>query len=227
MADVENMDDVFIDNVRIPIPVAADDTVITNTVLCVEDDVFQQKILLQQFEEANIFHRGSVVYNVTMASSGDAALEFLRPPRNLLPDLMLIDIMLEGMTGDELLRGLRDVLKPEVAIVMMSSLSEVDMVKKCVDLGADGYLVKPIQPHTIRLVWQYCYRQVMLPTVAVFVHVRPHSTKVLIIFIIEAHTSQPNTCPISLGIGRRGGLNCYRRENQPSLCGSRTAWNRA
>jgi response regulator of citrate/malate metabolism len=34
----------------------------------------------------------------------------------------------------------------------------MQVVKKCLDLGADGYLVKPIQAKTIQLAWQYCYR---------------------------------------------------------------------
>eukprot|EP00966_Prymnesium_polylepis_P238600 5517906-Prymnesium_polylepis.1 len=70
---------------------------------------------------------------------------------------------MDGLSGDELLVELRQILDPAVAIVMASSASQVELVKKCLDMGADGFLVKPIHSHTIQLAWQYCYRCAIPP----------------------------------------------------------------
>merc|ERR1712087_249928 len=37
-------------------------------------------------------------------------------------------------------------------------MSHVQLIKRCVDNGADGYLVKPLHENTVLHAWQYCYR---------------------------------------------------------------------
>uniref|UniRef100_A0A7S3FDM2 Response regulatory domain-containing protein n=1 Tax=Haptolina ericina TaxID=156174 RepID=A0A7S3FDM2_9EUKA len=97
-----------------------------------------------------------MAYNVSMVSSADEALEVVR---TLSLDLIFVDVMLDGLPGDELLAQLRKLVPADVAIVMASQLSQMEVVKKCLDLGADGYLVKPIHTSTIQLSWQYAYRK--------------------------------------------------------------------
>mmetsp|Transcript_71997 Transcript_71997/g.197137 ORF Transcript_71997/g.197137 Transcript_71997/m.197137 type:complete len:266 (-) Transcript_71997:284-1081(-) len=130
------------------------------SVLVVDDDAFHRNVFARLFERANQINGASVVYDVTIAGSGREALEWVQPPMNILsPDLILVDIVMDDLSGDELLIMLRQILDPAVAIVMASSASQVGLVKKGLDLGADGFLVKPIHAHTIQLAWQYCYRK--------------------------------------------------------------------
>ena len=112
---------------------------------------------MKYFDKANELNFG-VVYDLTITASGQEALDVLTKADGLSPDLVLIDVMMEGLSGDELLVSLRGVLRPEVAVVMASSASRAELVKKCLDNGADDYLAKPIHAHTIQLAWQYCYQ---------------------------------------------------------------------
>eukprot|EP00966_Prymnesium_polylepis_P085374 1976548-Prymnesium_polylepis.1 len=123
----------------------------------VEDDEFHQQVFMKYFDKANELNFG-VVYDLTIMASGQEAFDVLTKPDSLSPDLVLIDVMMEGLSGDELLLALRGVLRPEVAVVMVSSASRAELVKKCLDNGADGYLVKPVPAQTIQLAWQYCYQ---------------------------------------------------------------------
>jgi len=131
----------------------------TVSVLCIEDDTLQQEVIEHLFELANRKNSGSITYDVKMVSSGEEALEALFPPNNLSPDLVFVDVLMEGVSGDELLVKLRRILPRKVAIVMASAMSHVQLVKKCVDNGADGYLVKPLHENTVQHAWQYCYRK--------------------------------------------------------------------
>jgi len=137
-------------------PVAGNGPVVH--VLCVEDDVVQQSILMQLFQVANERNHGAIRYDVTIASSSEQALDAI-VSQGLAPDLVLIDVVMDGLSGDELLIELRRILPYTVAIVMASAVAQVELVKKCVDNGADGYLVKPLHISTVQLAWQYCYRK--------------------------------------------------------------------
>ena len=94
----------------------------TLNVLCVEDDMFHQKVLSGAFDCANRSYEGSLTYNVSMVSSADEALEMVR---TLSLDLIFVDVMLDGLPGDELLPQLRKLVPADVAIVMASQLSQV------------------------------------------------------------------------------------------------------
>jgi len=132
----------------------------TVSVLCVEDDPLQQEVIEHLFELANRKNRGCIVYVVKIVASGEEALEALFKPHNLSPDLVFVDVVMEGgISGDELLLQFRRILPREVAIVMASAMSHVQLIKKCVDNGADGYLVKPLHESTVQHAWQYCYRK--------------------------------------------------------------------
>jgi two-component system alkaline phosphatase synthesis response regulator PhoP len=67
----------------------------------------------------------------------------------LRPDVILLDLMMPEMDGFELCRQLRE--KPQMAgvkIVILSGKSYDFDKRRARQLGADGYLVKPIRPET-------------------------------------------------------------------------------
>ena len=56
-------------------------------------------------------------------------------------DLVLLDINMPIMTGDEAIDPLLDA-NPEVIIIIMTSVSERNIVEKCLNLGASNFIVK-------------------------------------------------------------------------------------
>ncbi len=62
---------------------------------------------------------------------------------SLQPDLVLLDLNMPGMTGDEVVRALRE-RQPEVKIVMLTVSEEITDLAAAIEAGAQGYLVKNI-----------------------------------------------------------------------------------
>jgi two-component system, OmpR family, KDP operon response regulator KdpE len=90
---------------------------------------------IRHIVRANLAARG---YGVDVAADGESALEAaaLHPP-----DLVLLDLMLPGIDGVEVLRRLRG--WTEVPIVVLSARGEDHIKVAALDAGADDYLTKP------------------------------------------------------------------------------------
>lgn len=64
---------------------------------------------------------------------------------NLPPDLILMDIHLPFMSGNQKVRIMkRRPTGSDIPIILISSMGENELKAKAADCGADGYLVKPI-----------------------------------------------------------------------------------
>ncbi len=80
-------------------------------------------------------------YDTTSADSGNAALERLRAQS--LPDLVILDMMMPGMNGIEVLRRIRsDARTAELPVVMFSALDDDDWRARAKDEGANDYWIK-------------------------------------------------------------------------------------
>jgi two-component system KDP operon response regulator KdpE len=99
-------------------------------ILVVDDEVGIQRVV-----RANLVARG---YEVEVAGDGETALESAarRPP-----DVVLLDLMLPGIDGLEVLRRLRD--WTSVPVVVLSARGEDRIKVQALDAGADDYLTKP------------------------------------------------------------------------------------
>ncbi|HKY54773.1 MAG TPA: adenylate/guanylate cyclase domain-containing protein [Anaerolineales bacterium] len=87
-------------------------------------------------------------HKVETAENGKQALEKLRAD---LFDLVLLDIEMPEMNGYQVLETcLQDPELRDIPIIMTSSLDEIDSVVKCVELGAEDYLNKPVNPILLR-----------------------------------------------------------------------------
>lgn len=81
---------------------------------------------------------------VTFAEHGRQALERLRERRI---ELVLLDIEMPELNGYQVLEALvADPQLRDIPVVMMSAVDEVDTVARCIELGAEDYLFKPLNP---------------------------------------------------------------------------------
>lgn len=111
-----------------------DNVVEKRTVLVVDD---HPKVL--RFLEINLKIRG---YEVITTTSGMEALELVKS-RN--PDIMLLDIVMPGMDGFEVLRQLRTFTRLPV-IAFSASIANHD---EAIQLGADAFISKPFKVNDI------------------------------------------------------------------------------
>lgn len=88
-------------------------------------------------------------HTVRAAKDGERALELAR--RLPLPDLVLLDIMMPGMDGLEVLRRLRaDPLTRDIPVVFVSALDGDADEEAGLALGAADYIHKPLRPAVVR-----------------------------------------------------------------------------
>lgn len=95
------------------------------------------------------FHLVKAGYRVTTAGSGSDAIAQARQD---LPSLIVLDLMLPGMSGFEVLESLRSTdATRDVAVLMLTARREEPDRIKGLSLGADDYLTKPFSPQELVL----------------------------------------------------------------------------
>jgi adenylate cyclase len=81
--------------------------------------------------------------NVTTAANGEVALELIRQREY---DLVILDIEMPRLDGFGVLRALRaDPARRHLPVIVSSGLNDLDAVVKCIELGAEDYLTKPLK----------------------------------------------------------------------------------
>jgi len=109
----------------------------TDTVLLVEDEPALARGLVDNFRDAG--------YEVRLVRRGDAAVAAVR---DLKPDMVVLDIMLPGRSGLDVLRDLRDAGIPVPVLMLTAKGDIVDRVFG-LELGADDYVPKPFAVHEL------------------------------------------------------------------------------
>ncbi len=90
------------------------------------------------------YHLGKAGYRLATASTGQDALEAARRERY---SLIVLDLMLPGMSGFDVLEALRsDEQTRNVAVLMLTARREEQDRIRGLSLGADDYLTKPFSP---------------------------------------------------------------------------------
>ncbi len=106
-------------------------------ILIVEDEQKMAKLLKKGLEEENhsvmLAHHGSEGFDISQAYPFD---------------VVILDVMLPGMTGFEILRRLRQA-ENHVPILMLTARDAVSDIVKGLNLGADDYLTKPFAFHEL------------------------------------------------------------------------------
>ncbi|KAI3785743.1 hypothetical protein L1987_44868 [Smallanthus sonchifolius] len=120
-------------------------------VLAVDDSNIDRKVIEKLLKVSS--------FKVTVVDSGSRALEYLGLEENknstqfddLKVNLIMTDYSMPGMTGFELLKKIKNssTLK-EIPVVIMSSENIVTRIDRCLEEGAEGYLLKPVKLSDVR-----------------------------------------------------------------------------
>lgn len=104
------------------------------SVLCIEDEYFISELYDRALRRAG--------YQVTSALNGDDGLSLAQTDKY---DIILLDLMVPGITGMEILKTLRDTAKtPNLhsKIIITTNLVQDEAAKKEIENQADGYIIK-------------------------------------------------------------------------------------
>ncbi|HTY07320.1 MAG TPA: response regulator [Gemmatimonadales bacterium] len=110
------------------------------------------------------YHLAKAGYRVSTAASGIEALNAVREER---PDLVVLDLMLPGRSGFDVLSDLRT--RPEtkdVGVVLLTAKKDEPDRIKGLSLGADDYLAKPFSPQELVLRVGAVLRRLTAPAVS-------------------------------------------------------------
>ncbi|MRN56140.1 response regulator [Paenibacillus sp. LC-T2] len=108
----------------------------TATILIVDDENDILQVIKAYLEKSN--------YIVYEADSGKGALQLFE---NLRPDLVVLDLMLPDISGEEVCRTIRK--KSNIPILMLTAKSSEDDMVKGLLMGADDYITKPFSPREL------------------------------------------------------------------------------
>ena len=104
--------------------------------LVVDDNKVNRLLLGRSLEQQG--------HSIEMAENGRQALEMMHSKPF---DLILLDIEMPEMNGYEVLeKAASDLQLRDIPIIITSALEEVDSVVKCIEMGAEDYLTKPVNP---------------------------------------------------------------------------------
>ncbi len=105
----------------------------TRHILIIDDKASNRELLARQLRGYG--------FRVSMADCGSGALRLLA---DQLVDLILLDILMPGMNGYQVLDHLKtDKILKNIPVLVLSALDEIDSVVHCIEKGAEDYLQKP------------------------------------------------------------------------------------
>ena len=106
------------------------------TILVVDDNRVNRLLLGRGLEQEG--------HSIVFAEHGGEALDLLRRQPF---DLVLLDVLMPELDGYEVLARLKD--DPhlrDIPVIVTSALDELDSVVRCLEMGAEDYLTKPVNP---------------------------------------------------------------------------------
>ena len=114
----------------------------THRVLIVDDDPAQRRLLDSMIRRCG--------HDTLLADSAAAALDLLAQPRARPIDLIVLDLVMPGMDGLELLSRL-DGMGSRIPVIVQTAQGSIETVVKAMQAGADDFFVKPVSPERIKV----------------------------------------------------------------------------
>ncbi|WP_226936727.1 diguanylate cyclase [Pseudogemmobacter faecipullorum] len=109
------------------------------TILIVDDEISNIEIMNEALGDE---------YEICFATSGEQALEQMHVT---MPDLVLLDVVMQGMQGFEVCEKLKqDPLLADVPVIFITGLNDTDDEVRGLSIGAIDYVTKPIHPLILR-----------------------------------------------------------------------------
>jgi adenylate cyclase len=106
------------------------------SLLVVDDDPVVRSMLSRSLEQGG--------HAVATAKDGQEGLDLARAETF---DVILLDVLMPGLDGYEVLEQLKkDPALRHIPVVMITGLDDIESAVRCIELGADDYLPKPIDP---------------------------------------------------------------------------------
>ncbi len=99
-------------------------------IMAVDDEPSVLRVLQLTLESAG--------FDVILAANGDSALELLRRHK---PDLVLLDVMMPGLDGFQVLNQIRE--QYSIPVIMLTARREVTTLRDSLMIGADDFVTKP------------------------------------------------------------------------------------
>lgn len=104
------------------------------SVLVIDDEAVTRLLVARRLSDR--------VASVTTVESGQEGLELLQ---NQPFDLVLLDIIMPGLSGVQTLEKMKaDPALQSIPVIMISAADDLDSVVRCIELGAEDYLLKPL-----------------------------------------------------------------------------------
>jgi putative two-component system response regulator len=111
-----------------------------STILIVDDEYSGRETLQSILEGEG--------YNLVMAENGPQAIT---QAKSILPDVILLDVMMPGMTGFEVCEKIRnDPQVAEIPIIILTALDDRDSLLRGLKAGADDFISKPFDRFELR-----------------------------------------------------------------------------
>ena len=107
-------------------------------ILVIEDDEEMRSLLKDFFDEEG--------YETELANNGSEA--FRKLTKGLF-DIILTDIWMPGLTGLDILPGIKKI-QPEASIIVITAFGSEAVYRRSLERGATGYLEKPIHFNQLR-----------------------------------------------------------------------------
>ena len=106
-------------------------------VLIVDDEVRVREILSRKLTDDG--------YNCLTAPDGNTALKMLKTDQ---AELVLLDVMMPGKPGPEVLREIKSKY-PDTAVIMVTAIADVQTAIGLMRMGAYDYIIKPVELHVL------------------------------------------------------------------------------
>lgn len=101
-------------------------------ILIIEDDKFLRELIAQKLIKES--------YDIAEAVDGEKGIKAVKDEK---PDLVLLDLILPGIDGFEVLAKMKeDPMLAEIPVIILSNLGQKDDIERGLKMGANDYLIK-------------------------------------------------------------------------------------